>query len=190
MLGEGDKLTRLEVENTSLILKDGDTKARGTGDKRILEVETVVFAIGDKVDETFGLPVEWNEFVKNENPAFPMGGNSYEAFDPQTGEPIEGVFVGGWSRVASDGLVGYARKDGINAARAVWRYLQTKTPDDRAADPAIARIKELPKPVVTKEDIKRLETVEAEQAKKRGLEEFKFSTNEDMLRAMGLTVAA
>ena len=51
-------------------------------------------------------------------------------------------------------------------------------------------MKELPKPVVTKDDIKKLETIEAEEAKKRGLEEFKFSTNEDMLRAMGLIIAA
>jgi hypothetical protein len=35
-----------------------------------------------------------------------------------------------------------------------------------------------------------LEAIEAEEAQKRGWEEFKFSTNEDMLRAMGLTIAA
>ena len=54
----------------------------------------------------------------------------------------------------------------------------------------VSKIKELPKPVVTKEDIQRLEAVEATEAQKRGLEEFKFSTNEDMLRAMGLIIAA
>jgi len=42
--------------------------------------------------------------------------------------------------------------------------------------------------VVMKEDIKRLESVEAEEAQKRGLEEFKFDSNEDMLNAMGMTV--
>ncbi len=134
MLGENGLLTQLEIEDTTLILKDGDTKARGTGNKRILDVETVIFAIGDKVDESFGLPTEWNEFVKNENPLYPVDGNSYEAFDPQTDKPIEGIFVGGWSRKASDGLVGYARKDGINAAKAVWSYLQTKDADDSEFD--------------------------------------------------------
>jgi len=190
MLGENGLLTQLEVEDTTLILKDGDTKARGTGVKRLLDVETVIFAIGDKVDETFGLPIEWNEFVKSPAPKYPVDGLSYEAFDPQAGKPIEGVFVGGWSRKASDGLVGYARKDGINAARAVWEYLQTKGPDDSTLGTILARVKELPKPVVTKDDIKKLEAVEAEEAQKRGLEEFKFSSNEDMLRAMGLFIAA
>lgn len=191
MLGEKGLLTQLEIEDTTLSLKEnGDTKARGTGNKRLIDVETVIFAIGDKVDETFGLPVEWNEFVKHENPAYPIEGVSHEAFDPQANKPIDGVFVGGWSRKASEGLVGYARKDGINAAKAVLSYLQTKKPDDSTREAVTAKIKGLDKPAVTKEDIHRLEAVEEMEAQKRGLKEFKFSTNEDMLRAMGLVVTA
>ena len=190
MNGENGLLTQLEVEDTTLILKDGDTKARGTGNKRTLDVETVIFAIGDKVDESFGLPTEWNEFVKNEQPLYPVDGLSFEAFDPQENKPIEGVFVGGWSRKASDGLVGYARKDGINAARAVLQYLQTIQPDASTLEDVTSKVKGLLKPVVTKNDINRLEAVEIEEAHKRGLEEFKFSSNEEMLRAMGLIIAA
>ena len=190
MLGKNSMLTQLEVEDTTLVMKDGDTKARGTGHKRLLDVETVIFAIGDKVDESFGLPTEWNAFVKNPHPVYEVDGNSYEAFDPVAGKPIERVFVGGWSRKASDGLVGYARKDGINAARAVWQYLQTRQPDEAKFEDVIAKIKALPKPVVTQDDIQRLEAAEAQQAQKDGLEEFKFSSNDEMLRAMGLTIAA
>ena len=142
------------------------------------------------MDETFGLPVEWNEFVKNPDPKYPIEENSYEAFDPQEGKPIEGIFVGGWSRKASSGLVGYARKDGINAARAVLEYLQTKRPDDAALESITSKIRGLRKPAVTKDDILHLEAVEEEEAQKRGVEDFKFSTNEEMLRAMGLTIAA
>jgi ferredoxin--NADP+ reductase len=190
MLGENGLLTQLEVEDTTLVLKHGDTKARGTGVKRTLDVETVIFAIGDKVDDAFGLPVAWNEFVKNENPEFPVNGVSYEAYDPQYDKPIEGVFVGGWSRKASDGLVGYARKDGINASKAVWQYLQTKEADASALDTVTEKVKGLRKPAVTKDDIQRLEAVEEMEAKRLGVEDFKFSTNDEMLRAMGLTIAA
>jgi ferredoxin--NADP+ reductase len=191
MLGENGLLTHLEVEDTILVLKEnGDTKARGTGHKRLLNVETVIFAIGDKVDETFGLPIEWNEFVKNENPLYPVEDISYEAFDPQAGKPIEGVFVGGWSRKASEGLVGYARKDGTNASKAVWQYLQNKQPDTSGLETITAKVKGLQKPAVTKDDIRRLEAIEAEEAQKRGLEDFKFASNEEMLRAMGLIIAA
>lgn len=179
MLGDADgNLTQVEIEDNILVEKDGDTKARGTGSKRRLDVETVVFAIGDKVDDTFGLPVEWNEFVKNENPRYPIDGNSFET-------PFEDVFVGGWSRKASSGLVGYARKDGTNASKAVWQYLQTKRPVEVNVDVLFERMRGLGKPVVLKDDIRKLEAAETAEAQKRGLEAFKFDSNEDMLQAMG-----
>ena len=190
MLGQNGLLTQLEVEDTTLVLKDGDTKARGTGHKRFLDVETVVFAIGDKVDETFGLPIEWNEFVKNPTPRFPMDGNSYEAFDPQTGKAIEGIFVAGWSRKASEGLVGYARKDGINGAKAVWQYLQTLAPSHTNPALIASRVHALGKPIADKVAVERLYQAEHAEAEKRGLEDFKFSTNDEMLAAMGLLEAA
>lgn len=190
MRGENGLLTQLDVEDTTLVLKDNDTKARGTGNIRTLDVETVIFAIGDKVDDTFGLPTKWNEFVKNESPLFPVEGVSFETFDPQTGKPIPGIFVGGWSRKASDGLVGYARKDGKNAAIAVGQYLETIAPDASALETVISKVKSLSKPVVTKNDINRLEVIEMEEAQKRGFEEFKFASNEEMLQAMGLIIAA
>jgi len=183
MIGENGRLTKLEVEDNTLSLKDGEVKARGTGVKRTLDVDTVIFAIGDKVEEAFGLPVEWNEFVKNPNPRFPIDGNSYES-------PVEGVFVGGWSRKASEGLVGIARKDGTNAARAVLQYLQGRQAANGGIQAVTAKMKSLNKPVITKEDIKRLEAIESEETKKRGLEEFKFSSNEEMLQAMGLVQPA
>ena len=52
------------------------------------------------------------------------------------------------------------------------------------------KIKSLNKPIVTKEDIKKLEAVEIAEAQKRGVEEFKFDSNDEMLQAMGLTVTA
>jgi ferredoxin--NADP+ reductase len=184
MIGDADgKLTQVELEDNILVKTNGDTKAKGTGNRRRLDVQTVIFAIGDKVDDTFGLPVEWNEFVKNPNPRFAIDGISYES-------PIEDVFVGGWSRQASTGLVGYARKDGTNASKAVWQYLQTKQPVEVDVKAVAERVKSLNKPVVLKDDIKKLEAVELSEAKKQGLEDFKYSNNDDMLQAIGLKVPA
>ena len=182
MFGENGLLTKLEVEDNILTEKDGKISAKGTGAKRTINADTVIFAIGDKVDESFGLPTEWNEFIKNKEPRFPVEGVSYES-------TIDGVFVGGLSRKASEGLVGYARKDGTNAARAVWDYLQTKEPANASMDNVAKKMRELSKPIILKDDIKRLEAVEIEEAKKRGLVEFKFASNEEMLLAMGLIVA-
>ena len=68
--------------------------------------------------------------------------------------------------------------------------MQTKQSADVNPEAITAKMKGLIKPIITKDDIKRLEAVEAEEAKKRGLEEFKFASNEEMLQAMGLTETA
>lgn len=186
MLGENGVLKQLEVEDNILVAKDGQLKAQGTGHKRLLDVDTVIFAIGDKVDDSVGLPVASGEFVKSPSPRFPVEGRSYEAFDPQTSAPIPDVFVGGWSRQASEGLVGLARKDGTNASKAVSEFLQTLPPSKADLEAIIQRIKSVPKPVITKDELKKLEAVEQAEAQKRGMPEFKFATNEEMLQAIGL----
>ncbi len=174
-------VTGLELEDNSLSLKDGEVKARGTGNKRVIPVDSVVFAIGDKVDESFGLPTQWNEFAKNPAPRFPVDGISYEAYDPQAQAVIDDVFVAGWSRQASTGLVGYARKDGTNGAKAVLQYLQTLQPIAPDETALKARLKTLGKPIVTQPDIRKLTEIETAEAQKRGVEAFRFGTNEEML---------
>ena len=186
MLGENGILTGLELEDNILVMKDGQLKSRGTGHKRVLPVDAVIFAIGDKVDESFGLPVASNEFIKNPTPRFPVDGLSYEAYDAASNAPIPDVFVGGWSRQASDGLVGLARKDGTNASKAVQQYLQTLPAVNPNLDEVAKKMKALPKPVITKDELQKLDTVEVAEAQKRGLEEFKFGSNEEMLQALGL----
>jgi ferredoxin--NADP+ reductase len=148
-----------------------------------LDVDTVIFAIGDTIDESLGLQTSKNEFVQQREPRFPIGGVSFET-------PVEGVFIGGWVRKASNGLVGYARRDGTHAAQAVLQFLGTKQPNGTDADAVDARVRGLPKPVINKDDVKRLVEVEAEEAKRRGLEFFKCSTNEEMLQLMGLVETA
>ncbi len=187
MIGENGMVKQLEVEDNILELKDGELKARGTGHKRTLDVDTVIISIGDKVDTSFGLPSNSNEFYKSPSPRYPIEGLSYEAFDPNTSTLIPDVFVGGWARQASVGLVGVARKDGTNASKAVWQYLQTLQPTNSNLEAVAMKMKSLKKPIVTKADILKLEAVEAAEAQKRGLEEFKFATNDEMLKAMGLT---
>lgn len=185
---EQGEVTGLEVEDTTLVLKDGDTKARGLGTRRVIPVDTVIFCIGDKVDENFGLPVQWNEFVKNPQPAYPVDGLSYEAFDPEAGKPLAGIFVAGWSREASSGLVGLARKDGENAAKAVLQYLQecAEPVDDQALLQKVnQRLAQLGKRLISKEDVARLDAYEKEQKERLGVEEFKLQTNEEMLAAIG-----
>jgi len=185
------RVSGLEVEDTTLVAADGDTKARGLGTFRVIPADTVVFAIGDKVDESFGLPVRANAFVKNPQPTFPQAGLSYEAFDPVANQPVPGLFMAGWAREASTGLVGAARKDGTNGAQAMLGYLAQLPPlAGGNLDGLRQKLLHLPKPAVSKADWARLESVEHDEAARRGLPEFKYGTNAEMLAAMGLAAAA
>jgi ferredoxin/flavodoxin---NADP+ reductase len=137
----------------------------------------------------FGLPVRWNAFVKNPEPRFPVEGVSYEAYDPELGRPIERVFVAGWSREASSGLVGVARKDGEMVTRAVLQLLESLPPlrnRERVLQDLERRLDQLGKPVITIQELLKLEQIEHCQAEQRGLEEFKFGSNLEMLRALEL----
>jgi ferredoxin/flavodoxin---NADP+ reductase len=179
MIGENGEVTKLEMEDNILVDKDGQIGAKGTGVKRTIDVDTVIFAIGDTIDDSLGLQTSKNEFVQQREPRFPIDGVSFET-------PVDGVFIGGWARKASNGLVGYARRDGTNAAKAIEQFLQTRQPNGADGNAINAKINSLSKPVINKDEIKRLEAAEAEEAKKRGLDFFKCSTNEEMLQIMGL----
>jgi ferredoxin--NADP+ reductase len=180
----------LEVEDTTLICAEGEVQAKRLGTTRLLDVDTVVFCIGDKVDDTFGLPVRWNAFVKHPEPHFPVDGLSYEAYDPDTQRSIDRVFVAGWSREASSGLVGLARKDGENGAQAVLAYLQTvpalKDVNEILKD-LYEHLSSLHKPYIDKPSLLKLEAAEQAEKERLGVEMFKYGTNEEMLKAMGLS---
>jgi len=181
VLGE-ESATGLEVEENHLTInKHGVVSARGTGQKRELKVDSIVFAIGDRVDTDFGLPVSSSEFAKNPAPRFPVEEISYEAYDPEAEAIIPDVFMAGWSRQASTGLVGYARKDGTNGAKAVLQYLQTLQPVKPDETALNKRLKSIGKPVISLSDIRKLAEIEEEIARERGVETFKFGTNEEML---------
>lgn len=185
---ERGQVRALEVENTTLVAgTDGRTKSLDLGTFREIPCDTVVFCIGDRVDAGLGLPLDkWGDFAKNPNPRFAVDGISYEAYNPELQQPVEGIFLAGWAREASTGLVGTARKDGTNAAHVVIQYLDTATPKGAGALAALAaKASRLATPVVDKADLAKLEAVEAAQAVERGVPEFKFDSNTEMLAAIG-----
>ena len=178
----------LKVEENTLLSVDGNVKARGTGTTRQINVDTVIFAIGDTVDRSFCVPVFNDAYMTVQEPRFPVDNLSYEAFNPDTNQPIEKVFLAGWARQASTGLVGYARRDGENAAEAVLAYLQTQSPMTDLINVVKKfedRLAETHRQLVDKPHLAKLEDTEMAEAKKLGLEEFKYPRNDEMFTAMG-----
>lgn len=178
----------LQVEDNCLsVTEDGQSRAVGTGILHTLDVDTVIFAIGDVVDSAMGLPVSYGEYHKNPDPRCPVDEISYEVCDPQTGQPIPDVFLAGWARKPSVGLVGVARKDAARSVEALVCYLKTLP---LSTQPVSIRVREkmlrLNKPVVDKQALARLEIMEKERAADLGVAAFKFASNEEMLQVLDL----
>lgn len=180
----------LRVEDTELVPKRGDLAAKGLGTYYDVEADTVIFAVGDRVDETLGLPFNGWEYPTNPNPdPDHPGDEAYQVYDPEKGEVIEGLFVIGWSRKASDGLVGKAKQDGERGMLAVQHYLEKIEPDSaEEVEAKLGRLRQVLRSrgvrFVEYPEVQQLEEVERQEAKRRGLEIFKFSADEDMLRVI------
>jgi ferredoxin--NADP+ reductase len=178
----------LKVEENTLVSVDGNVKARGTGNTRQIEADTIIFAIGDTVDRDFCVPVFNDAYVSMPQPRFPVEGTSYEAFNPDLNQPIERVFLAGWARLASTGLVGVARRDGERAAEAVLQFLAKQGPMrdlDNVVEKFERRLVETHEHLVDKAHLAKLSAAETTEAQKLGLVDFKFATNEEMFTAMG-----
>lgn len=176
------------VEN--ILLREGDyTRPKATDTRTTLDVDTLIFAIGDLADPGLGLPYGKNSYLTNSDLADPDRA-AYEVFDPASGKAVDGVFVVGWARKASEGLVGKARFDAEHGVDHVLKYLENAPAKTAASTEEVLNdLRGRGVEAVTKEDILRLTQVEEEKAQSEGLPEFKFSTNEEMLRAIQAKVA-
>jgi ferredoxin--NADP+ reductase len=189
ILGNKDhQVCGLELGKNTLVINDGTPRPTATGEKEILDVDTVIFAIGDRVDEKLGLPVKGHEFYKGWYPRFPIKDLSYEAFDPNTGNIIEDIFVAGWSRKASTGLAGLARRDGVNAAKAMVQYLETLPSNGKKAtsQEILQKLETINPKVIHKQHLIYLQMEEQSKAQALGVEDFKFNSNEEMFAHLGL----
>lgn len=183
-----NRVRGLEIEETKLEPKGADFSAVGLKQYYEFPCDSVVFAVGDRVDETVGLPYKNGVFLTN--PA--STGNEpddalFQAYDEASGKVLDGVFLTGWARKASEGLVGVAKRDGEWCAEVVTRYLAERSPQPRSAvDKALDRIKTTLKDrkveAIDLAGLRALEAAEREHGSSNDcIGEFKFGSNQDML---------
>ncbi|MFQ5988750.1 MAG: FAD-dependent oxidoreductase [Candidatus Methylomirabilales bacterium] len=180
------QVVSLEVEETKLAPRNGGLAAKGLGELTQVPVDTVIFAVGDRVDADLGLPSANGGYATNPHPdqADPEAAK-YQVYDPGTGQTVEGCFVIGWSRSASEGVVGKAKLDGEKGAAVVNRYL-AKRPGLSLRDiysrigAIYHRLRQGQVPVVHKGLWRILEQAEAEGARRTGNLEFRFAFNSEM----------
>jgi len=187
---EDGKVKALRVENTELYKRVDAISCRGAGTHHDIECDSVVFAIGDRVDETLGLPCTGIEYIRNPNPDPENAGDeAYQVYDPETEKVCEGLFVIGWSRQASDGVVGKAKQDGERGMAVVNRFLQKVTSGSaKGWETRLANFRQMLSErgvrTIDYTDVQKLESVERDESEKRGVEFFKYKTDEDMLAAI------
>jgi ferredoxin/flavodoxin---NADP+ reductase len=186
LVNEHNRVRGLEMEENKLEPKGGDTAAVGLKQFYEFPCDSVVFAVGDKVDDTVGLPYKGGTFLTNPNKT----GNDpddafFQAYDETSGKILEGLFLAGWARKASEGLVGVAKRDGDWCAEVVTRYLETKaagSPVSAVLDKLQALLKERKSRPV---DITGLRALQAAEKAHKDLTdcigEFKYVTNQEML---------
>jgi ferredoxin--NADP+ reductase len=176
----------LEMEDNKLEPKGEDTAAVGLKHFYEFPCDSVVFAVGDKVDETVGLPYKGGVYVTNPTKT----GNDpddalFQAYDEASGQIVEGVFLAGWARKASEGLVGVAKRDGDWCAEVVLRYLANR-PAGKSAKAVLETLHALLKERKSRPvDVKGLRALEMAEKAQKGptdcIGEFKYATNQEML---------
>ena len=188
ILVDGNNRVRgLEMEDNKLDPKGEDTVAVGLKQYYEFPCDSVVFAVGDKVDETVGLPYKSGIFITSPNKT----GNDpddalFQAYDEMTHTVIDGVFLAGWARKASEGLVGIAKRDGDWCAEVVSRYLSTKSPGSHSdakvvLDKLAAVLTAHKSHPVGLEGLRILESREKTHWGEGCIGEFKYASNQEML---------
>ncbi len=183
--GPDGRIQKLVVtENVLVSRSDGSTAVKATDKTAVLDVDTLIFAIGDKHDATVGLPMGPDGYATR--PALQSPTETiYEAWDPAINEPLPGTYIVGWARRASTGLVGIARHDGEEGAKQVLEYLHDQPEQDSiSADDLLARLQSRGATPVTKQDLEILHRVEDQQAAERNLTSFKYSDDDTMLQVI------
>lgn len=181
---ESGRISRVRVVANSLVRAGEDTKARPTGQETDLDFDTLIFAIGDVADPSLGLPYANSTYATN-----PEGIQSdraaYEAFDLASGQVLQGLYLVGWARKASEGLVGKARFDAEHGCDHVLKYLEGKQNKlSQDLDDVYRELCAGGNAIVTKEDVTRLMEAESHAGEAVNQPEFRYSTNGEMLQAM------
>jgi len=189
VVAENGRVIGLEVEENRLERKGDRINAVGTGQISFIPCDTVVFAVGDRVEERFGLPYKDGLYVTAPEAAQDAGA-AYQVWDPQTQQPITGVYVVGWARRASDGVVGRARLDAETGIKRVLAGLAS-TPKhssaeaERVISALLDKLARDGTAFVTYPEVLRIEEEERRHATEAGVEEHKFKSDQDMLAHLG-----
>jgi ferredoxin/flavodoxin---NADP+ reductase len=172
----------LEVTENTLELSGDRVRCTPTESRFTIDGDSLVFCVGDAVDTDLGLALDrWGDY------AVAASDTEGEVGYAVQGRP--GWFAVGWARVASDGLVGKAKKDAEQGCAILLNYLETCSPSQETSTVIDALDTLLSERGVVSIDWPHFQCVRAaeeERAEEEGLEDFRFTTDGELLRRAGL----
>ena len=174
------RISGILVAENQLSLEGETVRCTATDAEAYLNTESLVFCVGDAVDNEFGLALNrWGHYAMADDLT---DGPNYAL------KNREGWFAAGWARVASDGLVGKARRDAETGCDQILKYLALKPATGSGA--ALSAIdKKLTQAGVQSVDwphFGRIREKECLVAEARGLDDYRLTSNEALLAAAGL----
>jgi ferredoxin--NADP+ reductase len=174
ILGDADgRIAAMEIAENNLVPRDdGTTAAKASGESARIEVDTLIFAIGDTHDATRPNPNASQE-------------PSFEVWDSASSRVFPGRFVAGWARRASTGLVGIARHDGELGANQAIEFVKNAPDSDTMSEVEIrARLEARGMRTVSKADLVLLAHAEEQERQAQLSSTYSFVDNEAMLKAI------
>ena len=177
--GDDGGVRAMRIVHNELVSDGGRLRPHATEQTEELPVDLVFRSVGYR-----GLPVDGLPFndswgvVPNENG---------RVIEPETGQPLRGMYVSGWIKRGPTGVIGTNKKDGTETAGAMLEdaassaILDPVHPDSSALD---ALVRERQPHVVNYDDWSRLDALEQSRGEAGGRPRVKFTSRDEMRAAL------
>ena len=170
----------IRIVSNELVSDGGRLRPRATKQTEELPVDLVFRSVGYR-----GLPMEGLPFHESWGV---IPNESGRVIDPETGQPVRGMYVSGWIKRGPTGVIGTNKKDGTETAGAMLEdagsssVLDPQHPGPSALDSLVrARQPHL----VNYDDWSRLDELEQSRGEAGGRPRVKFTSRAEMRAALG-----
>ena len=180
------RVTRMRlVRNTLVASETGALNATATGEHEDLDVGLVFRSVGYRGVALPDVPFHerWGVILNEKG----------RVLDPGTGRVVTGLYASGWIKRGPSGVIGTNKPDSVETVSAMLEDLAhgahfTPSEPDPAAAAALVQARQ--PLVVTYADWRKLDALEIANGQASGRPRLKFTSVDDMLAALGRTVAA
>jgi ferredoxin/flavodoxin---NADP+ reductase len=180
------RVTRMRlVRNTLVASETGALNAAATGEHEDLDVGLVFRSVGYRGVALPDVPFHerWGVILNEKG----------RVLDPATGRVVPGLYASGWIKRGPSGVIGTNKPDSVETVSAMLEDLAQGahfTPAEPDPDAAAALVQARQALFVTYADWRKLDALEIANGQASGRPRLKFTSVDDMLAALGRTVAA